>query len=140
MRLVDSMIDVSEISRVFIIQAMSQCSLYQKQGIANNFIMDNCLFTGLNQGGYGSVFYTQNPINVTMTNNRFINISWADTQTSLGNEHFPFNCNSYTKFIFENNTVENQDEKRISFIYFQMNLNKDGIQDAFINNNKFINV
>jgi hypothetical protein len=77
-----------------------------------------------------------------MTNNRFINISWADTQTSLGNEHFSFPCVQpvYTRFIFENNTVENQDRQRLSFIYFQMNLNKDGLQDAYINNNRFINV
>jgi hypothetical protein len=46
----------------------------------------------------------------------------------------------YTRFIFENNTVENQDRQRLSLIYFQMNLNKDGLQDAFINNNRFINV
>jgi len=45
-------------SRAFIIQALTQCDLYYTSGIANNFYMNNCLFTGLNQGGYGSLFYT----------------------------------------------------------------------------------
>jgi hypothetical protein len=64
-----------------------------------------------------------------MTNNRFENISWADTKTSLGNELFPFTCDPpvYTKYIFENNTIQNLDQSRISYIYFQMNLNTDGI-------------
>jgi len=48
-----------------------------------------------------------------MTNNQFINISWADTKTSLANELFSFSCPDkpiYTSYIFENNTVENKDE------------------------------
>jgi hypothetical protein len=60
----------------------------------------------------------------------------------LGNEHFSLKCpfEVNTKFIFENNIVENRDAKRVSYIAFQMNFNEDGIQEAVINNNKFINV
>ena len=99
--------------------------------------MDNCTLKGLNQGGHGTLIYTQYPVNVTITNTKFVNISWADTQTSLGNEHFSFKCPSpvYTRFVFENNTVQNFDESRISYIAFQINLNEDGVQEAFINNN-----
>jgi hypothetical protein len=42
--------------------------------------------------------------------------------------------------VFENNTLENTDESRISFMAFQMKLNEDNKQEAFIINNKFINV
>ncbi len=62
-------------------------------------------------------------------NTIFANISWADTQTSLSNEHFSFKCVNpvYTRFVFENNTVQNFDESRISYIAFQINLNEDGV-------------
>ncbi len=46
----------------------------------------------------------------------------------------------FTKFIFENNTLQNIGETRISHITFQMNLNEDNIQEAYFINNKFINV
>lgn len=46
----------------------------------------------------------------------------------------------FTKFIFENNTLQNIGETRISHITFQMNFNEDNIQEAYFINNKFINV
>jgi len=58
------------------------------------------------------------------------------------NEHFPFKCSTpvYTRFVFENNTYENFDEGLISQISFQMTLNEDNIQEAYLINNKFINI
>jgi hypothetical protein len=60
----------------------------------------------------------------------------------MSNEHFSFKCPSpvYTRYVFENNTLENTDESRISYIAFQMNLNEDNKQEAYFINNKFINV
>ena len=42
--------------------------------------------------------------------------------------------------MFENNTFENFDESHISYISFQMILNEDNIQEAYLINNKFINI
>jgi hypothetical protein len=59
----------------------------------------------------------------------------------MSNEHFSFKCLTpvYTRFVFENNTLQNTDETRISYIGFQMNLNEDNKQEAYFINNKFIN-
>jgi hypothetical protein len=42
--------------------------------------------------------------------------------------------------VFENNTYQNFDDSTISHISFQMILNEDNIQEAYIINNKFINI
>jgi hypothetical protein len=60
----------------------------------------------------------------------------------MSNEHFSFKCPRpvFTKFVFENNTLQNIGESRISYIALQINLNEDNIQEAYFNNNNFINV
>jgi|LauGreDrversion4_2_1035121.scaffolds.fasta_scaffold145535_2 hypothetical protein len=57
-RIVDSTIDITRMSRAIIIQAMTECDLYYNTGIANNFYMNNCNWTGINQAGYGALYLT----------------------------------------------------------------------------------
>jgi hypothetical protein len=57
-KILHSVIDISNVVRVFIVEAKALCSLYNSNWIANNFLIDNCTFKGLNSGGHGSLFYT----------------------------------------------------------------------------------
>jgi len=60
--------NIENIVRVFIIVAKNVCSLYDKYWIANNFLIDNCIFKGISQGGHNYLFITMYPVNVTVTN------------------------------------------------------------------------
>ncbi len=57
LKILDSVIDISKIARILIFEAKKLCSLYDKNWIANNLLLDNCTITGINQRGYGSLIY-----------------------------------------------------------------------------------
>ena len=81
-------------------------------------------------------------MNVTITNNRFLDIAWVDRERSFAIEQFIFVCPNrvYSKFIIENNTIENSEEPRLSNIYFEVNLDQSGEHDLVFRNNIFKNV
>jgi hypothetical protein len=85
------------------------------------------------------MFHHQGHLNVTITNNRFLDIAWVDSELSIAIEQFIFVCPNrvYTKFIIENNTIENSEEPRLSCIYFQVNLDQSGEHDLVFRNNRF---
>jgi Na+-translocating ferredoxin:NAD+ oxidoreductase RnfA subunit len=59
-KFINTVIDISRINRdfYFVIEAKTECDLYNKSGIANNFLMDNCTLLGINLIGYSSIIYT----------------------------------------------------------------------------------
>jgi hypothetical protein len=87
-------------------------------------------------------FHHQGHLNVTITNNRFLDIAWVDSGLSIAIEQFIIVCPNrvYSKFIIENNTIGNSEEPRLSCIYFQVNLDQSGEHDLVIRNNRFYNV
>jgi hypothetical protein len=139
----NSLINISKINRVTIYQSMSQCALYQKPFSANNQIWNNNTFTGINSGGYTALIYTQNHCNFTLTNNKFIDSRWINSGISINMEHVAIPCpvEQYTRILIENNTVRNSGPApSLSYIYFTMNFNDNGVQEAIIRNNRFENV
>lgn len=63
---------------VFRFGAKNECSLYDKYWIANNFLIDNCIFKGISkrqgQDSYNYLFITTYPVNMTVTNTQFFNV------------------------------------------------------------------
>jgi len=47
-KFLNSVIKITRTSRVLILQAKTDCEIYKKNWIANNFLMDNCTFKGIN--------------------------------------------------------------------------------------------
>ena len=88
------------------------------------------------------MLHHQGHLNVTITNNRFLDIAWVDSALSIAIEQFIIVCPNtvYSMFIFENNTIGNSEEPRLSYIYFQVNLDQSGEHDLVIRNNRFYNV
>lgn len=84
------------------------------------------------------MIYTQNHCNITFTNNKFIDARWINAGISINVEHVAFKCPNppFTKVDISNNTVTNK-VQRITYIYYTMNFNDDGIQEVVIKNNYF---
>ena len=87
------------------------------------------------------MLYTQNHCNITFTNNKFIDARWLNSGISISVEHVAFKCPipPFTKITISNNVFLNS-VSRITYIYFTMNFNDDGIQEVEINNNTFDNI
>jgi len=78
-------------------------------GIANNFIFDNNYVTGNAVYSYGSLFHHEWFLNLTYTNNQFIEIEWGVEEYSIDILSIDVEClqDVYNKIIFENNTIGN---------------------------------
>ena len=83
------------------------CSTNQ-EGIGGNFIWDNNTVSGDFAPSRLALFYTLQRINLTYTNNKFINLYWDLTQPVFLHEDFYVPCayEDYLVMQFENNTFE----------------------------------
>lgn len=74
----NSHIDLSRMGVVLTFMSLDECPYYANEGIANNFIMDNCTLYGINSGGgLNRVLGFSKKANVTFINNRFQDIDWG---------------------------------------------------------------
>eukprot|EP00347_Sterkiella_histriomuscorum_P002411 403368259 len=138
----NSVIDITDQSRIVQYASATDCQIYQNNhGMANNLIFDNNTFIGISQVGYTALIYGQNHLNFTLTNNKFINFQWIDSDVSFIIEHFGLNCNfkPFTQISIENNTIINNDISRMSYVYFVMTLDNTGKQNIYFRNNYFEN-
>eukprot|EP00347_Sterkiella_histriomuscorum_P010201 403377217 len=137
----NSTVDVSIQNRISIYQSYSVCSAYDHYGIANNYIWINNVFTGFNVGGYTSFIYGQNHCNFTMLNNKFVDVKWIASDISISIEHNTLKCpkEPYTVYDIQNNTLVNTDQVRLSYIFFTLKFQEDGIQNVIFKGNTFIN-
>jgi hypothetical protein len=79
---------------------------------------------------------------VTITNNRFVDMTWR-TEQSITVEQFTLTCSNeiYTRIVFENNTnVITGPTKLTSCIYLTLQLSEAGVNDVVIRNNYFENI
>ena len=94
-------------------QAFHECYFYlpENSGIANNYIFDNNTIYGLSEVAWDPMLLNLGHSNVTITNNRFLDIAWLDKGHSIAIDQVIISCPNkiYSKSIFENNTIGNRD-------------------------------
>lgn len=122
---------------------MTACEYYLpgNAGIANNVLVDNNTFTGINNIAWYFIIHFQNHLNATITNNMLVNIQWPFHNAFMF-EQFTSSCpkEPATKIIIENNTLTNTDVRRSSFISFVLSLSESGQSEVHFKNNYIDNV
>lgn len=66
---------------------MSNCQVFETQGIANNIAWINNTFTGINIPGYTLLMNYINHVNFTFIDNKFINAKWYSSRSSITVAH-----------------------------------------------------
>ena len=86
------------------------------------------------------MIYYLNPINLTFSNNLFLNLYFS-TNYGFAIYHNEFiNCPTfYNDYIITNNTVINTDKIRLSYFYCFFDFKQSGIQRLVYSNNSYIN-
>ena len=70
-KLLNSIINIEHTVNVFRFTAKNECFLYDKYWIANNFLIDHCIFKGLSplgQEAYNYLIVSLYPVNLTVRN------------------------------------------------------------------------
>jgi hypothetical protein len=71
-----SLIDISRANSLMQISGTNKCPYYYTEGIGNNLILNKLTITGKNSVGLNRLFVIYKPMNVTVTNTKFIDTKW----------------------------------------------------------------